>query len=233
MTASFGDVVSWFLPLLIGGVVTLCGLLAVLLGRFDSGSGWEVRGTVAWCLGVLALPALPFVVLNNPSLSQRTAWTAETEEAKQRSRERQERLKGIAERHKEIADKLAELDKAPARPIGSPLATVWQSSREERQKARAQRDKEMARTLAERQELQKLQRESLALSSEKLALTVEEGRDYDRLGSIGRGRPRDPMLYLLPLAWGAALYGLGWLLGRKKSAAEETKVAPPAPALPP
>ena len=33
------------------------------------------------------------------------------------------------------------------------------------------------------------------------------------------------MPYLLPLGWGAVLYGLGWMLGRKKPASEEKRFA--------
>jgi len=186
----------------LGVVVSLCGLLALLRGRFDPGSGWEVRGAAAVALGVLALPALPLVLLINPSLSQRAAWTAEAEEWKQGSRERQERKEAIAERVKQIDGRLAELDKEKEAGPGAAL-----------------------RQLPERRELQ---RESLALAKERLALTQEEGRVHDRLGSVGRGRPRDPMPYLLPLGWGAALYGLGWLFGRKKPTAEKTGSAEPA-----
>jgi hypothetical protein len=202
MSASFGDVFSWLMPLLIGGIVSLCGLLTLLLGRFDPGSGWEVRGLVAVLLGILALPVLPLAFVINPSLSQRTAWAAETEQWKQRSLERLERQNVIAARKREIDRKLAELDREKTGKPGDFLRQ-WPQR-------------------------QKLQRESLELSNEKLALTQEENQDSDRLGSVGRGRPRDPMPYLLPLGWGGTLYALGWLLGRKKSAAEET--TEPAPA---
>ena len=77
MSASFRDVVLWVMPILFGGFVSLCGLLTLLLGRFDPGSGWEVRGAAAVFPGVLALPSLPLISLINPSLSQRATWTAD------------------------------------------------------------------------------------------------------------------------------------------------------------
>jgi hypothetical protein len=200
MSASLGDVIMWIMPVLIGVVVSLCGLLALLLGRLDPGSSWEVRGAAAVALGLLALPTLPLVFLVNPSLSQRIDWASETAEWKQRGAERRERKNAIAERQQEIAGNLAKLDG----------------------------DKAVAPGVVARQALEhlKLQQESLELSKEKLALTEEDGLDSNRLGSVGRGRPNDPMPYLLPLGWGAALYALGWLLGRKKSAAETTVATP-------
>jgi hypothetical protein len=149
----------------------------------------------ALVLGILALPVLPLVFLINPTLSQRITWTAEGEEWKQRSRERQERKQAIAEREREIAGKLAELDRKRAVEPGG--------------------------ALRQGPERLKLQRESHALGKEKLELTKEASQDFDRLGVVGRGRPRDPMPYLLPLGWGAVLYGLGWMLGRKKPSLEE------------
>jgi hypothetical protein len=199
MSASFGDVVAWLLPLLIGGVVSLLGLLSLSLGRIDSGSGWVLRGAPAVVLGILALPALPMTYLVNPTLSQRTAWSAEAEEWTKRRQERLERKKEIDERDKEIAANIAALGREKA---------------------------------AERL---KLQRQSLELSKEKLELTKADAEDTDRLGTVGRGRPRDPMPYLLPFGWGFTLYFVGWLLGRKTPAEEPkaTETAPVVPLAPP
>jgi hypothetical protein len=232
MSASLGDVVIWLMPLVIGAVVSLCGLLTLLLGRFDPGSGLEVRGVAAVVLGLLALPVLPLAFFINPSLAQRAAWAAETETWQQRSRERQERKKAIAERRKEIKGKLAALDKTAAKPTADPLEALLKRMREELKKTPAERAKETATRLAQSRQRQQLQQESLDLHKEELALTTEELRDYDRLGSVRRGRPRDPMPYLLPLGWGASLLGLGWLLGRKKSIAKQTTAAEPASGVP-
>ena len=204
MSASFADIVAWLVPLLFGGLVSVYGLLVLLIGRFNSGSGWEVRGPVTVIPALLALPTLPLVFLINPSLAQRTAWTAEAEERHRRSQERQERKKVIAERDREIAGRLADLDK--------------------------ERVKDPARLLEHRSEYEQLQQERRALSKENLALTDEDRRDSLQVASVGRGGPRDPMPYLLPLGWGAALYGVGWLFGRNRPAAKQTATAAPTPA---
>jgi hypothetical protein len=82
-------------------------------------------------------------------------------------------------------------------------------------------------------ERQRLQQESLALTKEETAWAKEEEQVSRRLGSFRRGGPRDPTPYLLPLVWGAALCGLGWLFGRNKPAANESKAAEQANAVPP
>jgi hypothetical protein len=188
MFASVGDVISWALPLIVGGVVTVCGLMALLWGRFDPGSGREVRGGPAVCLGILALPALPVTWLVNPSLSQLAEWADEREAFTERVEKRRQRQEEITGLEKKLKERIAAARRNTAEGL-------------------------------------KLQREGVELAKERSALAQEHLEDASRLQPGRRGGPGDPFPYLLPLAWGAVLYCLAWLFGRKVPAA-----APDGPA---
>src|SRR5262249_27846241 len=101
--SSFGEIFFWFMPFLLGGFVSLMGVLTMLHRRYDSPGGWELRGPAALLLGVFALPVLPLVVLLNPTLSQRAARRQEREAEARKDQELRDRLAAVKERRKALA----------------------------------------------------------------------------------------------------------------------------------
>lgn len=210
MSITFGDVLLWLLPLLVSGTISACGLGAMLYLHFDAGE-WKVTGPTALVLGLLALPALPLTYLINPALAQlaeRSAaaeeWKGRAGELSERHEQRQKRLEGIEAREKELDGEKAQLRKNTAT---QGLHELVKMKPEARQK-RAERLKRMKK---ENEERRRLYAERQALREEDKADEEEKRRALERAGWKSHGGQGPPITFSLPLVWGFALYGLGWL----------------------
>jgi ABC-type multidrug transport system fused ATPase/permease subunit len=138
--SSFGEIFFWFMPFLLGGFVSLMGVLAMLYRRIDSDRGWEVTGPATVLLGFFALPVLPLVVLLNPTLSQRAARRQERDAEARKDQELRDRLAAVKERRKALAAEGAEeedrklrqeesqLTRAETQARAKALAARWEAS---------------------------------------------------------------------------------------------------------